>query len=213
MDKREHPLRHRRFLICRLRSVAGSRHGSGIGETGVRHESCCPPGASPCAPMSPAECIASAPRLLCGACAEVGSNGAEKPTFGRVPFAGDKRLSGLRIHRDCITRRASPLGHLGHDQRAAVCPDGHVDRVPGPNDLRGFDALAIHADPPTKDGPGRRIPRLEHSCGPEPLVDPHLIHGAMIAGAHGRPADGRRELELAPGLIPWLHIQLPPPAA
>ena len=45
---------------------------------------------SACAPLSPAQRIESAPRLLCGACAEVGAEGTGKPTFSRVQFAGDK---------------------------------------------------------------------------------------------------------------------------
>ena len=162
--------------------------------------------------MPPAQCIESAPRLLCGACAEVGSKRTGKPTFSRVQFAGDERLGRLRIQRECIARRASALGHLGYDQRAPDCADGHLDRVPRPNDLRGLHALAVHATPPTEDGPGRRAARLEHSRRPEPLVDPHLIHGAMIAVARGLPADRGAGLGRETGVIPWLHTSslLPP---
>jgi len=187
MDEGEHPLGHRPFLACRMRPV-GSRHGFAIGETAVGRESCCRREASPCAAMSPAERIESAARLLRGACSEIGSNGTGKPTFSCMTFAGEQRLRRLRIHRDGLGRRPSPLGHPRHDQRSPVCPDGDVDRVPRPNGLRGLHALAVHAHPPPKDGSGRGVPRLEHSCCPEPLVDSHLIHSAMIAAARGPSA-------------------------
>ncbi len=45
---------------------------------------------SACAPLSPAQCFEAAPRLLCGACAEVGSERAGKPSLSCVQFAGDK---------------------------------------------------------------------------------------------------------------------------
>jgi hypothetical protein len=143
------------------------------------------------APLASAQCVESTARLLRGACAEVGSKRTGKPTFGRALFAGDTRLRRLRVQRDCIARRASPLGHLGYDQRAPVCPDGHVDRVPRPNGFRGFDALAVHVHPPPEDGLGRRAPRLEHARCPEPLVDPHLLHNAMIARSRATRRSGR----------------------
>ena len=37
-------------------------------------------------------------------------------------------------------------------------------------------------------GPGRRASRLEHAGCPQPFVDPHLIHSAMIAVSGGLPA-------------------------
>jgi hypothetical protein len=94
----------------------------------------------------------------------------------------------LRIHRDCVARRTAPLGHSGYDQRAPNRPDGHVDRVARADDLRGLHALPVHVYTPPKDGPGRRAARFEHACRPEPFVDPHLIHNAMIAaGVTGQP--------------------------
>jgi hypothetical protein len=43
-----------------------------------------------CAPLSPTQCVESASRLLCGACAEVGSKRTGEPTLGRVQLASDK---------------------------------------------------------------------------------------------------------------------------
>ena len=140
---------------------------------------------SACAPLSPPQCVESTPRLLCGSCAELGSKRTGKPTFSRVPFAGGKRLGRLLIERECIARRASALGHRGHHQRAPECSDGHFDRVPRANHLRGLYALAVHMYPSPKYSPGRRAPRLEHAGCPEPFVDPHLIHSAMIASLAG----------------------------
>ena len=128
-----------------------------------------------------------------------------KSTFSRVQLAGDKGLGRLRIHRECVARRASALGHPGYDQRAPGCPDGHLDRVPCPNELRGLYTLAVQVYATPKDRPGRRAAGLEHARCPEPFVDPHLIHCAMIAVARALPADRRPRArsgraELAPSL-------------
>ena len=103
--------------------------------------------------------------------------------FSRVRFARAKRLGRLVIHRDCIARWASALDHLGYDKRAADRPDNHLDRVPHTNHLRGLHTFAVHVYSPPKDGLGRRATRLEDARCPEPLIDPHAIHGAMIAVA------------------------------
>jgi hypothetical protein len=44
---------------------------------------------SACAPLSPAQGVESAPRLLCGARAEVGSEPTGEPTLGRMQLASD----------------------------------------------------------------------------------------------------------------------------
>ena len=65
----------------------------------------------------PAQCVKSAPRLLCGARAEVGSSGRES----RCSAACSSRArsdSGVSAYIvECVARRASALGHPGYDQR------------------------------------------------------------------------------------------------
>src|SRR5262249_36257335 len=72
------------------------------------------------------------------------------------------------------------IGDRGHGHRPAHRPDRDLDRVPGVNDLRRLHALAVHVHAPAQNRLGRGAARLEETRGPEPLVDPHLVHVAMI---------------------------------
>ena len=184
MDEGKHPLRHRPFLVRRLGRVVGRRHGSAIGETPLGRESRVDRRRrSACAPMSPAQCLESAPRLLCGACAEVGSEGREsrRSAACRSRATSDSGVSSYIVSASLAGPRRSATPVTTSVRRSVLMVTSIVSPVR--IDLRGLYALAVHVHPPAKDGPGRRAPRLEHACRPEPLVDPHLIHGAMIAVA------------------------------
>ena len=83
MDEGKHPLRQRPILLCRLGRGVASPHGLAIGETPDGRESRADQegGRSARAPKSPAQCLESPPRLLCGARAEIGSERTGKPAF------------------------------------------------------------------------------------------------------------------------------------
>ena len=132
--------------------------------------------------------VGAAPALWV-ACRAAGTKRTGERRFGVRGARGREATRRLQGERERIARRASALGHRGHNQRALGCSDGHFNRVLRANHLRGLYALAVHVYPSPENTAGRCAPRLEHAGCPEPFVDPHLVHSAMIAVARGLPAD------------------------
>jgi len=143
--------------------------------------------------VEPASC------LLCRAGAEIGSKRASQSPIACVLLANRERPGRFRVQSCGDARRHAALGYPGHGQRSPDGPDRHLDHVSRTNDFRGFYALPVQVHSPTEYGLARRTTRLEQACCPEPLIDPHLVHDAMIAGAWPR---GSEKLESRRGPRP-----------
>src|SRR5262249_5318906 len=59
--------------------------------------------------------------------------------------------------------------------------DRYHDRVSHPDRLRGLHAFPVQVRSPAQNSLRSRAARLEEASGPEPLVDPDLIHDPILA--------------------------------
>jgi len=91
------------------------------------------------------------------------------------------RLGRFRVQRRCDARRAAPVGEARDDDRPAELLAPDLERVADAHLLRRLYALPVDVDMPAGDGVACRASGLEEARRPEPLVDPHLFHGAIFA--------------------------------
>jgi hypothetical protein len=135
------------------------------------------------APLCTAQSVESAPSLLCGTWSEVGSEWAGEAMLAQVPLTGGLRLRRLRVHRGCDACGATAIGDSGDSQRSPERASRHLDRVRFMDGLRGLYPLPVEMYSSREDSVGGHRACLEQPCRPEPLVDSHLMHHAIIATA------------------------------
>ena len=115
-----------------------------------------------------------------------------------MPLSGGNRLGRLVIKRSGNASRAPLVGHGVHDDRPPHFSDPQLDRVTGPDLLRGLRAGTVDPHAAADDRIGCCGSGFEEPSGVEPFVNPgHLsirLSGyppklfAVSDGVFGQPA-------------------------
>ena len=151
--------------------------------------------------------VGAAPASWAGPGARLQRRESRRSAACRSRAASDSWVSAYNVSASLAEPRRSATSLTTSVRRSELM----VDRVPRPNGLRGLHAQPFTRTRPPRTAPAAGAPRLEHSRRPEPLVDPDLIHGAMIAVARGRP--GQIGARARNGSDTVVTHELPPPAA